>query len=448
MTKKKWLILSLAAVVVLIVAALFFIFRGDGNHKVSYKTEALKKGDVEAVVSTTGTVNPVTVVEVGSQVSGTIAKIYVDFNSPVKSGQIIAEIDPSQIMTRIKQNEANYESSRASLEKTEVALDNSRKSYERALELFKKELISFEEKENSEAQYLTAKAEVQAANARLLQAKSQLDSSKVDLDYTVIKSPIDGVVISRNVNVGQTVAASFQAPVLFEIANDLSKMQVECSIDEADIGKIKATQEVRFTVDAFPGENFLGKVTQVRYSPEVIQNVVTYTTIVAVDNPGLKLRPGMTATVSIVTGKAVGVLLVSNAALRFTPQLSPDEMQKMMTRIREAMMKRRGDSMEGGGPASGRQSTFMGRSMGATGGATAAGRGNRSRELSRVWVQDEKGLLTPILIKTGVTDDSYTEVVRGRLEEGHAVITGIDSGENNRKQSNMDMRRAFRMLPR
>jgi HlyD family secretion protein len=427
MKRKKWLIPVLIVAVIIILVLVFFIFRGNGNHKISYKTEALKRGDIEAIVSTTGTVNPVTVVEVGSQVSGTISRMYVDYNSPVKEGQVVAEIDPSQIMTRIKQNEANYESARASLEKAKVSLQNSQRQYERALELFKKELISFEEKESSEAQYLTARAEVQASDARLLQARSQLDSSKVDLDYTVIKSPIDGVVISRNVNVGQTVAASFQAPVLFEIANDLSKMQVECSIDEADIGKIKEGQDVRFTVDAFPEEKFTGQVTQVRYSPEVIQNVVTYTTIVAVDNPHLKLRPGMTATASIVAGKADNVLSVPNAALRFTPQLSPEEMGKIMSRLREEMMKRRGGREPGA--RSGQRPGFA--------------------NMPRVWVLDEKGQISPFFISTGVTDDSYTEVVRSRLKEGQLVITGISSGENSRGGSNMDqMRRAMRMFRR
>ncbi len=438
MKRKKWLIPVLVAAVILVLVLAFFIFKANGNHKISYKTEALKRGDIEAIVSTTGTVNPVMVVEVGSQVSGTISRMYVDYNSPVKEGQLVAEIDPSQIMTRIKQNEANYESARASLEKAKVSLQNSQRQYERALELFKKELISFEEKESSEAQYLTARAEVQASDARLLQARSQLDSSKVDLDYTVIKSPIDGVVISRNVNVGQTVAASFQAPVLFEIANDLSKMQVECSIDEADIGKIKEGQDVRFTVDAFPEEKFTGQVTQVRYSPEVIQNVVTYTTIVAVDNPQLKLRPGMTATASIVAGKADNVLSVPNAALRFTPQLSPEEMAKIMSRLREEMMQRRGGRpMSGGG-----QVAPAGREPGARDGQRPG-----FSNMPRVWVLDEKGQISPFFISTGVTDDSFTEVVGGRLEEGQLVITGISSGENSPGGSNMDqMRRAMRMF--
>jgi HlyD family secretion protein len=255
--------------------------------------------------------------------------IYAYGDSRIKEGEIIAKIDQSSFLTRVEQNRANYHSAIAALEKARVTLETDKKKYERALELFEKNLISYEEKESTETQYLSARADLQSAEARLEEAKSQLDSSEVDLAHAIIKSPIDGIVINREVSVGQTVAASFQAPVFFQIANDISNMQVECSVDEADIGKVKEGQKVRFTVDAFPEESFKGVVTQVRYSPEIIQNVVTYTTIVEVKNPDLKLRPGMTATVSIVVGEAKDVLRVPNATLRFTPQLSPEEMRML-----------------------------------------------------------------------------------------------------------------------
>lgn len=419
MKKKKWLIFGLAFIVVIVLVYILFL-KGKRNNDVKYKTEELKKGNIEAIVSTTGTVNPVTIVEVGSQVSGKISKIYVDFNSRVKAGQLVTEIDPSQILIRIKQNEANHESSKAALEKAKVNLVNIEKKYQRALKLWEKELISYEEKESLEAQFLSAKTDVQSAEARLLQSQSQLDSSKVDLDYTLIKSPIDGLVILRNINVGQTVAASFQAPVLFKIANDLTKMQVECSIDEADIGKIKVNQEVKFTVDAYQGENFKGKVSQVRYSPEIVQNVVTYTTIVEVDNPRMKLLPGMTATISIITGKANNVLLVPNAALRFNPPFSQEQMREIFQKMREEMMARRGGQTSNRG-------MFMGN-------PPQGDRSQMRRQNSRVWTLDENNQIKLVIIRTGVTDDSYAEVKKGVLKEGQIIITGILTGATNQNR--------------
>jgi len=441
MKKKKWLIMGVGLAVVIIALLLFLGLGKRNTNGIDYTTEKVQKGNLEALVSTTGTLNPVILVEVGSQVSGRISKIYADFNTRVKAGQVVAEIDPSQILTRVQQNEANYESSKASLEKARVALENLDKQYQRALKLFEKELISYEEKESVEAEYLSAKAEVQSSQSRLLQARSQLDSSKVDLEYTVIKSPIDGIVILRSINVGQTVAASFQAPVLFKIANDLSKMQVECSIDEADIGKIQEGQETRFTVDAFPDEQFTGKVIQVRYSPEVIQNVVTYTTIVDVSNPSLKLRPGMTATVSIITGKAENALMVPNAALRFTPELTPEEMKAIFQRVRSEMMSKAGNTPNtpGGGesrspgaqPGGGGGGMFMAGHSPGMGGSSSGDRTQRPRQFSRVWILDKNEQLTPVMLRTGVSDDNYTEVKWGNLVEGQLVITGLGESSNS-----------------
>ena len=427
MKKKKTMIIMATAALMLIFLLIMFVFRGKNGNIVYYKTEGIQRGNIESIVSATGSVNPVTIVEVGSQVSGKISKLYVDFNSRVKADQVLAEIDPSQILTRIKQNEANYKSSKAALDKSKVTLHNLEKMYKRALQLFEKDLISIEEKDSTEAQYLSAKTDVQAAEARLMQSLSQLESSKVDLGYTVIKSPIDGVVILRNINIGQTVAASFQAPVLFKIANDLSKMQVECSIDEADIGRIKEGQEVKFTVDAFPNQNFRGKVMQVRYSPEVVQNVVTYTTIVEVDNPDLKLLPGMTATVSIITGKAENVLMIPNAALRFTPQLSQEEMRKIFEEMRSKMMAKREEK----------------NSEKRQGGESDSGRNIHGRQSSRVWVLDEKGKLIMVMIKTGVSNESMTELIRGDLKEGQMVLIGTSSTSNN---TSSRMRRPGRMI--
>ncbi len=446
--KKKIIISAAILVIIAGVVLVLSLFSRNKNDILKYEKKALDKGNIEALVITTGSLNPVTTVDVGSQVSGKIDKLYVDFNSQVKEGQVIAELDQSQFITKVKQNEANYQSAEASLVKTKVTLDNTKKRYDRAMNLFEKDLISFEEKEAIETQYYSAMADIQSSEARLEQAESQLDSSKVDLTYTIIKSPIDGVVINRRVNIGQTVAATFQAPVLFEIANDLSKMQVECSVDEADIGKVKEGQKVRFTVDAFPDENFTGKVSQVRYAPEIIQNVVTYTTIVEVDNPEMKLRPGMTATASVVTGEAKNVLRVPNSALRFNPSLSPEEMRVLMESMRQEMRERRGGSSrpEGSGPGEDahRQATQRpGSGQHASGMRGFSMQGARMRQFARVWIEDESGKLKMAFVRTGVTDNSYTEVVSGSLKEGQLVITGETSGQEDTRTST---RRMFRMF--
>lgn len=441
MTKKKWIIAAIAVGVVAIGIGAAVLKNGKPEAP-KYRTEAISRGDIEAVVTTSGTLNPVTTVEVGSQVSGKIDKINVDFNSQVKKGDILAELDLSILQSKIDQNNANFLSARASLERAQVTLDNLKKKYDRALTLFEKELISYEEKEAAEASYLGAKTDVTSAQARLEQAKSQLESSKLDLSYAIIRSPIDGVVISRDMNVGQTVAASFQAPKLFSIANDLSKMQVECSVDEADIGKVAEGQKVRFTVDAFPDDTFNGVVKQVRYSPTTTSNVVTYTTIVDVDNPGMKLRPGMTATVSVISGEARDALRVPNSALRFTPSLPSEELAKIMKESFEAMAAKR--QAEGGGSGQPGQPTGAAGAPAGLGAATGGPRpdgqagsgrpggmmfgqgqsGRSGRTPSRVWVQDAGGKLRMVFLRPGVTDNSYTEILRSDLKEGDLVIIG------------------------
>ena len=324
--KKKiiWIIVALVIVTGAILG--LTVFKSGKNGKVEYRTEVIGKGDIEALVVTSGTLNPIETVDVGAQVSGKIEKLYADFNSVVKKGDVVAELDQEPLRMKIDQNEANYKSRVASLERSKVQLQTAEKSLERAKTLFAKELISIEEMDAAEANFLNAKSDLVSSEATVAQAKSTLDLSKVDLGYSVIKAPVDGVVITRKVNIGQTLQSSYAAPVLFQVATDLTKMKVECSVDESDIGKVKEGQKVRFTVEAYPNESFNGVVQQVRFSPETVQNVVTYTTIVNVDNPEKKLLPGMTATVSIIVGEAKGVLRVSNAALRFTPTLSPEEL--------------------------------------------------------------------------------------------------------------------------
>jgi HlyD family secretion protein len=445
--KKKVIIGVVVLVVIAGIVFGFTLFSRNGKEDLKYTKEVIDRGNITALVDTTGTLNPVTIVDVGSQVSGKIIKINVDFNSQVKQGQVIAEIDQSPFLSKVQQNEANYLSSQAALQKSKVTLDNSEKQYERAKSLFGKELISYEEFENTETQYFGAKADLQSNEARLEQAKAQLDASKVDLAYTIIKSPIDGVVISRNVNEGQTVAASFQAPVLFQIANDLTKMQVECSVDEADIGKVKEGQKVRFTVDAFPSDNFNGVVRQVRYSPEVIQNVVTYTTIVDVDNPEMKLRPGMTATVSIVVGEAQNALRVLNTALRFQPPA--DVLQALFQEMRQQRQAAGGSSSSAAGQTRGSSpqpkasaNSQSGFQMG------SGGMRGQMRDAGRVWIEDENGKLHMVFIRTGVTDNVYTEVAGGDLKEGQEVITGENSNGQSSSQNSSDLRRGMMFMRR
>ena len=430
--KKKMVI----GIVVLVVAAGailgWSLLKNNKTSVAKYRLDKVTKGDLEALVTTSGTVNPITKVEVGSQVSGKIDKMYVDFNSQVKAGQILAELERLPFETRVSQNQANFLSAQASLEKAKVTLRNLKSKYERSLSLAETNLISNDEKEAAEANYLGAKTDVQRAEASVAQARSQLESSKLDLSYAIIRSPMDGIVISRNMEVGQTVQASFSAPKIFEIANDLSKMQVECDVDEADVGKVKEGQIVRFTVDAFPDSPFIGTVNQVRFSPTVTQNVVTYTTIVDVDNPELKLRPGMTATVNIITGEAKGVLRIPNSALRFTPNLPAEELAKTMKEAGERMFAKR--QAEGGaapaatpGAAAVQSGQADGSRMFGQGMAGGMGGGQRSgRRPSTVWYLGAAGKLTVSFIRPGVADSSFTELLRSELKEDQEIITGLN----------------------
>jgi len=435
--KKKviWIIVALVVVAGAILG--LTVFRNGKNGKVVYKTETLGRGDIEALVVTSGTLNPIETVDVGAQVSGKIEKLNADFNSLVTKGQVVAELDQEPLKMKIDQNEANYKSRVASLERAKVTLQTAGKAYERAKSLFTKELISIEEMDAAEANYLNAKSDLVSSEASLAQAKSTLDLSKVDLGYAVIKAPVDGVVITRKVNIGQTLQSSYQAPVLFQIATDLTKMKVECSVDESDIGKVKEGQKVRFTVEAYPNETFNGIVQQVRFSPETVQNVVTYTTIVNVENPEKKLLPGMTATVSIIVGEAKNVLRVSNAALRFTPNLSAEELARIQQETRDRLMAQR--QAQGGQPGAaapgGTAPAAAGARPEAQGGPTSFNRqgggegqaGRPRQQMPRVWLMDEKGTFRMAFLRTGVSDTSYTEIVRSELKEGDVVVTGVQS---------------------
>jgi HlyD family secretion protein len=349
--------------------------RGAAN----YQTATITRSPITQAVTATGTLNPVVNVQVGSQVSGNIAKLFVDFNSEVKAGQVVAQIDPVLFQATVTQAEGDLASAQAALELAKV-------NATRTQELFTR-------KTSSQADLDQAMANFHQAEANVKIKQGALDRARADLEHCTITSPIDGVVISRSVDVGQTVAASLQAPVIFAIANDLTKMQIDANVAEADVGVVKIDQNVDFTVDAFPMETFHGKVVQVRNAPITVQNVVTYDTVIGVSNPELKLKPGMTANVSIIVAHKDNVLQIKNAALRYRPpDATPVETRKTVTsRAGRPAMER------GGGAQQGAQRTVYVLPSGA----------NRPE---------------PSQIKTGISDGIGTEVVEG-LKEGDRVVT-------------------------
>ncbi len=349
----------------------------------TYRTEPVSIGDIEQSVTATGTVNAVTTVLVGTQVSGTIKTLYVDFNTRVKKGQLIAQIDPATFEAQVQQAKANLFSAQANLEKSDAGLVDAKRTYERNKELFSKNLVPRSDLDTAETNFETAKAQVSSAKAQIEQAKASLDYAQQNLEYTKIISPVDGVVISRNVDVGQTVAASFQTPTLFTIAQDLTKMQIDTNVAESDIGMVKVGQEVDFTVDAYPDTTFTGRVWQIRQAPITVQNVVTYDVVVQVDNRDFKLMPGMTANVSIIITKKQNVLRITNGALRFR------------------------FSERSSGP------TLRSGASGTVGGAEKKG--------PVVWLL-ENGKPRRVMVTPGISDGVYTEIVSGDLKDGQQLI--------------------------
>ena len=307
--KSKWIVILVAIIV--IVAGTIWYFNHGNSGAPQYQTTTVARGDLMQAVTASGTLNPVLNVTVGCQVSGRISKLYVDFNSPVTNGQLVAEIDPRTYQAAMEQSSADLANSKANLELQQAEAD-------RALELFTNKLISQSDRDTTIATLHEAEAMVKIKTAALSNALA-------NLGYCKVYSPVDGTVISRSVDVGQTVAASMSAPVLFQIANDLAKMQIDANVSEADIGSVEEGQNVSFSVDAFPDRKFAGKVKQIRNSPTTVQNVVTYDVVIEVGNPDLKLRPGMTANASLITAERSGVLKIPNAALRFRP---PDSANK------------------------------------------------------------------------------------------------------------------------
>src|SRR5436189_4254756 len=379
MTNRRNLII--AAAVLLIVA--FFLFSRLGrSNAAQFQTATVTRGPITQTVTATGTLNPVVNVQVGSQVSGNIQKLFADFNSKVKAGEIVAQIDPVLFQATVTQAEGDLASAQAALELTKVNATCTQ-------ELFAK-------KNSSQADVDQAMANLHQAEANVKIKQGALDKAKADLDHCTITSPVDGEVISRSVDVGQTVAASLQAPVIFTIANDLTKMQIDANVAEADVGVVAVDQQVDFSVDAFPARTFHGKVVQVRNAPITVQNVVTYDTVISVSNPDLKLKPGMTANVSVMIAHRDDVLQIKNAALRYRPADAAATPRQAKANF----------------PPNAR---------------VPAGRERRSERTGYVLSGDRP---KPVQIKTGISDGAVTEVLEG-LSEGDQVVTAELTGTSS-----------------
>jgi HlyD family secretion protein len=364
-----------AIAVALAAAAAYGRYRSDaGGVAAAYVTAAVDRGPIEQTVSATGTVNPVKTVQVGTYVSGPILAIDVDFNSPVKQGQRVAKIDPAPFAVKVRQAEANVANARARVEKSRADLALKKLLVERTRSLLGQKLVAQNDFDTAKSNHDQAVAQLALDEASLAQAQASLEAEQVNLGYTDILSPVDGVVVSRNVDVGQTVAASFQTPTLFLIAEDLTKMQVNTNVSESDVGRLEDGQAASFTVDAYPGTTFRGTVAQVRNAPLTVQNVVTYDVVIGVDNAELELKPGMTANVSITTARRDDVLRVPARALRFHPDGT------------EPKARRAG---------------------------------------STVYVVDAGDALRPVEVKTGIQDAQHAEVVSGDVAVGERVATGI-----------------------
>ncbi|MBU5637107.1 efflux RND transporter periplasmic adaptor subunit [Geomonas sp. Red69] len=407
------------AVILLTVlgAAGYFYFKQPP--KVQYKTLKVERGAITSTVSATGTLNAVVTVQVGTQVSGTIAKLYVDFNSPVKKGQPIAQIDPALFNSAVQQSRGNALNAEASLAKSKVTLADAKRTLGRNRELLKEGIIAQSDLDAAQTAYDSALTGVKAAEATVLQTRGALKQAETNLNYSTIRSPVDGTVVSRNVDVGQTVAASFQTPTLFTIAQDLTKMQIDTSVDESDISKLQIGQKATFTVDAYSDRQFEGKVVQIRNAPVVTQNVVTYVTVIAVDNKELKLKPGMTANVTVETLRKDNLLKVPAAALRFKPRSDKEKP---------------GAAKNGAGGSAG-PGGMTGAGGGRGAGAGPKGKGGGKEGGQKVYKLSAEGKPVPVAITTGISDGSYVEVLTGNLKEGDDVV--VEQLSQDKKKGGM-----------
>jgi HlyD family secretion protein len=380
---------------------------------IQYKTVGLEKRHIAARVTASGTLSAIVTVLVGTQVSGRVQKLYADFNSPVKKGELVAKIDPQLFQAAVQQSQANYMQAKAGVVTADATSLNADRQYARTKALHDENLAAQADLDTAEAVAAEARAQIDSAKANLAQAAASLNQAQVNLSYTNIISPIDGVVISRSVDTGQTVAASLSAPTLFTIAQDLTKMQVDTSVAEGDVGRLQVGMKTFFTVDAFPGQRFVGKIRQIRNSATTLQNVVTYDAVIDVDNQDLRLRPGMTANVTITYAERQGALAITNAALRYRGPAPAG-----------ASASPSGSHRHGtGGPGGG----------GGHGGAGAAPSASAApdevvAEARTIWVLRD-GAPQSVAIHTGLSDGSITEVIDGDVKEGDLVIvdaTGSD----------------------
>ncbi|HEY6969563.1 MAG TPA: efflux RND transporter periplasmic adaptor subunit, partial [Candidatus Angelobacter sp.] len=408
--RNKWLIIAVLLTAIGILTA----FKFQTGKATQYYTEKAQQGDIENLVQATGSITAVTTVQVGSQASGTIQNLYADFNTHVKKGQVIAQIEPSlfqgallQAKADLQDANANLEAAKANLAKAEAAEVQTNQDYARNQELAKDGVIPAQQLDAAKAAWGSNVAAVSAAKAQVTQSAAQVQQkaaavtvAQTNLDHTIIRSPIDGTVVARNVDVGQTVAASLQAPTLFTIAQDLTKMQVYVSTDESDVGAIHIGQPANFKVDAFPNQTFRGMVSQVRLNATTVQNVVTYTTVVDFNNPDMKLFPGMTAYVSIPVAQAQNVMKVPNGALRFTPQTTGQQSHAQNSNGGSGRMK---DSTMG-----------------------------------TVWKLASNKSLQPVQVKMGITDHTFTEVtqvLKGSLNPGDELVVGSAASSQQKQAS-------------
>ncbi|MBK9306143.1 MAG: efflux RND transporter periplasmic adaptor subunit [Nitrospira sp.] len=398
------LIISMLAIGLAIGGYVFF--NGERKVPVHYRTAAVERGSVISTVSATGTINPVVLVEVGTQVSGMIKALHVDFNSRVKAGETVAVIDAEPFKARREQAASNLDVARSNVARSKADLAQRKRELERVQSLLPQQFVAQNDVDVALTSYQSAEAQLRVAEAQVKQATAALSAAEQELKYTVIRSPIDGIVVARNVEVGQTVAASFATPNLFLIALDLTNMQVNTNVSESDIGGMTEGQEAVFTVDAYPGESFTGTIRQVRLAPINVQNVVTYNVVVGVDNTDLRLKPGMTANVSIIVAQNDKALKVPNAALRFRPPLLEREHPEV---------------------------------NGATASVVAGGsilKSDEGRTQKGVWKLTENENLAQIPVQTGISDGVATEIVSGGLTEGDMVVIGLEqsSGEERRNE--------------
>jgi len=425
--KKRLVVIVISLIVIFIGGFLLYQMIGQKGSDKKFRMVKVERGEISSIVTATGTINPVITVLVGSQVSGTIKALYADFNSRVKEGEVIAQIDPAIFEAQVEQGRANVlnaqanllnarsnlENAKANLTKAEVAVLDTKRTLDRNQPLVERKVIAQATMDTAQTNYDTAVAQQESAKAQIKSAKSQVESSKaqveqtkaalklaeINLRYTTIRSPVNGTVISRNVDVGQTVAASLQAPTLFTIAKDLTQMQVDSNVSEADVGRTTVGQESTFTVDAYPERIFRGRVSEIRNAPIIVQNVVTYDVVIEVDNKDLKLKPGMTANVSIMIAHREGVLKIPNSALRFRPESAKRETPK-------------------GGPSQ------------KVGEQVKSSQGDQGRP-GRVWILSPEGKPIPVSIVLGITDGTFSEVISADLREGTGVIVEETSSKKS-----------------